>query len=749
MDNQHLVINNGNDGKQLYMSSELPQHVMPTPSEGDRDDEIDLKELFIVLRKRLWLIILVAFLVFAACFVFTLGIEPTYRASAKIQIESEDSGQVLSFDVALGESGNDEFYQTQYELLKSYTLASKVIDDLGLEEYFSSGLTSGGGLLDRVVKVSKATLYGEEKAAGFPLGEYPAEERFISGLTIAPVKKSQIVKVSYDSSDPELSKNIVNSISKHFIEMTLARRFDAAKDAQKFLDIKVTQAASDLELLEQTLIDYAKKESIVQIDGESSQSLSAQKTAELSAALTIAQGERIEAEARYRELSSSQGVVRALESPALQSLKQTVVELQGEYQKNLQKYKSGYPLMISMRKQIYQFQQQIETETAAIKRATRGSLQAVYLAAKEKEANLKSSLGQQKDLLLTERDKGIEYGSLLRQVSIKRKVYEGLLLRATEVSIAAGIGTNNISVVDSAILPYKAQSPNLKMNFALGGVLGLMLGVVIAFLLEFMSNGIKSSEELKKALGLPLLGIIPMVKGKAGSHFLATFDHPSSGSAEAFRAVRTNLLFSSADGVPEVIAVTSSIPSEGKSSSCMNIATAFAHAGSRVLLVDADMRKPVVHKQLKLDNSLGLSSFLSHQVEIEDVLQKTLVDGVFAITSGPIPPNPSELLSSKRLESIFDLAPDRFDIIIVDSPPVIGLADALVISNRAKATVLVSAFDAADKRAIQITLEKLKQARSNLLGVLFTKVKDGYGYSSYYGDVYQYEYGENNKKLAG
>jgi capsular exopolysaccharide synthesis family protein len=747
MDNQQITFHN--DGARLYSPSDVAQQIRPIPSGVEGDDEIDLKELFLVLRKRLWLIFLVAMVVFIACFVVTLSIEPSYRASAKIQIESEDSGQVLSFDVALGESGNDEFYQTQYELLKSYTLAKAVITDLGLEEYFGSGVTNDGGLMARMITYSKTVLFGEERALGHSLGEYPIEEQFLKGLTISPVKKSQIVKISYDSADPDLAKRIVNAISKHFMAMTLSRRLDTAKDAQNFLDIKVTQAANDLEVLEKQLTDYAKNESIIQVNGESAQSLGAQKTAELSAALTLAQGERISAEARFRELSSSNGVLAVLEDPSLQSLKTTVIELQGEYQKSLQKYKPGYPSMVRLRKQIYQFQQQVEQQTAVIKRAARGSLQAVYLAAKQKENNLKASLDEQKDSLLTERDKGIEYGSILRQVSIKRKVYEGLLLRATEVSIAAGIGANNISVVDPAILPYQAQSPNVKMNLALGGVLGVMLGVVLAFLLEFLSTGIKSSDELKKALGLPLLGIIPLVKGRPFSHFLATSESPSSAVAEAFRSVRTNLLFSSADGVPAVIAVTSTVPSEGKSSSCMNIATAFANAGSRVLLVDADMRKPVAHKHLKLDNSLGLSNFLSKQiVEVDDVIQETSVEGVFAITSGPIPPNPSELLSSRRLDVVFDLAPERFDVVIIDSPPVIGLADALVIANRAQATIFVSSFDAVDKRAVQGTLEKLKQARANVLGVLFTKVKSGVGYSSYYGDVYQYQYGEVNKKIS-
>lgn len=338
----------------------------------------------------------------------------------------------------------------------------------------------------------------------------------------------------------------MDGVAAHFIKMTLQRRLDSAKDAQKFLDQKVSQAARDLEGLEKQLTDYAKAQSIVQVGGETSQSFNAQKAAELNVAYTLAQGERIEAEARYRELSQSKGVVDALESGGLQALKKEIVALQGEYQKNLQQYKPGYPSMVSLRQQIYQLQTQLDAEVRAVKNAARSSLQAEYLAAKEKEESLRRSLDQNKALLLDERDKGIEYGNLLRQVGIQRKVYEELLLRSTEVSIAAGIESNNISVVDAAILPYQAQSPNVKMNLALGGVLGLMLGSVLAFLLEFLSNNVRSSDELTKLVHLPLLGVVPFVKAKSAlTHYLASVKDPSSATAESFSSIRTNLLFSS------------------------------------------------------------------------------------------------------------------------------------------------------------------------------------------------------------
>ncbi|MGB1311199.1 MAG: CpsD/CapB family tyrosine-protein kinase, partial [Leucothrix sp.] len=243
-----------------------------------------------------------------------------------------------------------------------------------------------------------------------------------------------------------------------------------------------------------------------------------------------------------------------------------------------------------------------------------------------------------------------------------------------------------------------------------------------------------------------ILGITPEVKGKDPiAHSLATAEQPASALAESFRSLRTNLLFSSVDGVPQVLALTSAMPSEGKSSSCMNLATAFAQADNKVLIVDADMRKPTAHKRLKLDNALGLSNFLTHQADISDVIQATPIDNVSVITAGPLSPNPSELLSSKRIEEIFQLAPTQFDLVILDCPPVMGLADALVLANKANATLLVSAFGQTSKRAIQDANERLRQARANLIGALFTKVKTGGGYGYSYEYSY-YSYGEDRLK---
>ena len=735
------------------MSSQLPViereiHTQATPQyvavnsgyeKNQADDEIDLRELLLVLRRRKGVILLFTLLIFLIGSLITLNIQPTYKSTTTIQIESEESAKVLSFDVGItGDSANSEFFQTQYELLQSRILAGKVIEDLGIDQEAVNNRDSSA-LSAATQYVKKLVTWNNEDKPVYELGKYPQEDKFLAGLSIAPVKKSQIVSISYEDNDPQFATDAANAVAENFIELTAERRKQASSDARRFIKNELKAAELELRRLERELTEYAREVELIQTGDENSQSLVSQRTAEVNRALAKAEATRIEAEASYRNLQSSQSTLNVLNSPTVQQLKQSLAQLQDEYQKNLKRYKPGYPDMVNLKRLINKANARLNLEITRVSKSSKNLLRDYYLAAKERESSLKAELETQKEDLLLQRDKGIQYGSLLRGVEIQQRVFKDLLLRSLEIKIASGAATSNIAVVDPAILPYAQLKPNIKLNLALSSVLGLFMGVVIAFLLEFMDDRIKSSDELKRLLGLPILGVTPEVKGKdPTTHALATAEQPTSALAESYRSLRTNLLFSSIEGVPKVLALTSAIPSEGKSSSCMNLATAFAQASNKVLVIDADMRKPTIHKRLKLDNSKGLSNFLTHQAEIDEVIQKTIIDGVSVVTAGPLSPNPSELLTSRRIEEIFNLAPEQFDLVILDCPPVMGLADALVLANKANATLLVSAFGQTSKRAIQDAHERLKQARANLIGTVFTKVKTGGGYG------YSYEYSYHN-----
>lgn len=728
----------------------LSPHNYHLQNDEKDDDEIDLRELWSVLKRRKGTILLIALLVFIGTLIVTLMQTPIYRASVTLQINTE-SAKVLDYDVEATDArpvNDKDFYQTQYELLKSRTLARKTIDALSLESTLKEEELAKPFFADTMGEIKKLFIGEtptEQTSQKIQLGQYPLEAKFLDNLTVSPVKNSRIVTVSYDSEDPQLAATITNSLANNFIEMNLNRRKDSASYAEKFLQEELANAKSKLEESEGKLIEFAKKESIIRMDDEKQGSLTSQKMGELNAALTEAEKERIEAESKYKQAQAA-GASKVLENSTIQELKKNLAKLQGDYQEKLQIYKPEYPLMAQLQNQIEEIRAQITQETSRITSTISSELQATYAAAKQKEDQLRTELTKQKDELLNLRDKSIGYNTLQREVETNRNLYEGLLQRIKEVGVAGGIGTNNISIVDPAIVPYQKHKPNTRLNLALGLVLGLFLGTVIAFLLEFLDDRVKNSADLERLLGLPILGITPALKGKdVIEQSMATARQPTSAMAEAFRSLRTNLLFATREGIPRSLTITSSMPSEAKSSTCINLATALAQAGKRVLLVDADLRKPTVHQRFKLDNSQGLSNYLTHQAESVDIIQDTSIPGVSVVTAGPLSPNPVELLSSERLESLFALVPVEFDIVIFDSPPTMGLADALILSNRTSATILVAAYAQSKKRALTDSLKRLRQAQANVIGAIFTKVKGGSGHNYDYDYNYYYSYGSNKQ----
>ncbi|MEN9433405.1 MAG: hypothetical protein RLZZ422_994, partial [Pseudomonadota bacterium] len=399
----------------------------------------------------------------------------------------------------------------------------------------------------------------------------------------------------------------------------------------------------------------------------------------------------------------------------------------------------------NLEERIAKLKTQIDNETTKVTQTSTDELDSAVKAAQLREKELLSKLEAQKAELTELNDKSVGYNTLKREVETNRNIYDGLLQRMKEIGVASGVGTNNISIVDPAIVPFTKYKPNSKLNLALGLVLGLFLGTVLAFLLEFLDDRVKTTSDVERLLKLPILGITPLIKHHTDKETaLISYNDPTSALAEAFRSLKTNLMFSTSTGAPYTLSITSSMPSEAKSSTCTNLAAVFAQAGKRILVVDCDLRKPTLHKRLSLDNSVGLSTYLTHQADIDQAVQATPMKGVFAITAGPISPNPVELLSSTRMDELLSLAPKEYDMIIMDSPPVMGLADALIIANHADATILVAAHAQSKKRPLEDAYQRLRQANANVIGVIMTKMKSGSSYG--YNYDYYYSYGSNHSR---
>lgn len=731
----------------------VAQETVPAAN-NDEDDEIDLRELWSVIKHRKGTILLIFALVSLIALLVTLSMTPIYRAGVTLEINTEEK-RVLDYDVEanaapVSAANTKDFYQTQYELLKSRTLADRVINKMGLEAnlkgeqlakpFYADTLQSIKDWFTAKPADSTAEGSGTENVKK---GERPLSEKFLANVTVSPVKNSQIVTLYYDDPEPELAAAVANALAENYMSMNLERRADSTTYAKKFLDEQLVQAKSKLEESESKLVQYAKDKAIFNTDDK--QNLVSKKLQGLSEALTEAEKDRIAAESDFRQAQASKSQARVQDSTVIQQLKASRAKLQAEYQDKIKTYKPEYPLMLQLQGQISELDQQIQTESTVETTTAQTTLRSEYLAAKQKEDQLSAEVEKYKAELLNSQDKSIGYNTLQREVETNRQLYEGLLQRVKEVNVAGLSNTNNISIVDPALVPYAVHKPNVKLNLALGMVLGLFLGTVVAFLLEFLDDRIKSSEDLEKVLGVPLLGMAPSASKRSKENYaLLTVEKPTSAVAEAFRSLRTNLMFATRTGAPKVMNVTSSGPSEGKSSTTINLATAFAQAGKAVLLIDGDLRKPTLHKHFKLDNSKGLANYLVGQENLEHITQTSFIPEVSVVTSGPLTPNPVELLSSEKLDELVSYANNPqcpFDMIIIDSPPILGLADALVIGNRTQATLLVAAYNETHKRPLLAAFTRLRQARNHIIGTVMTKAKGNAG-GSYYNYDYYYSYGE-------
>ena len=704
---------------------------------------IDLRDYWRILMRHKRTILSVLGIAVLVGLLFTFLSTPIYRATLLLQIEREES-KVLDFQSLTPQeaSTSKDFYQTQYSLLRSRSLARRVIDQLGLRASGALGARQDPSSLKTAISDLVAWVQGrrpDEEPAKVDL-----EKLFLKNLTVAPEKNSRLVQIHYDSSIPEEAAAVANAIAENFINTSLERRYDASAYAKTFLEERIEQVRASLEDSEQRLVDYARNLEIVNLEDRFD--IIMESLRQMSAQLGEAEAERIAAEARYEEMLNLNGGanVSLLESAVIQTLKERKAALEAEYQEKSAVFKPGYPKMQELRRQIAELNHEIARESTAITSAVKTTFQ----AAARREAMLRGRVREIKDDVLTLQNRSTGYQTLKRDVETNRELYDGLLQRMKEIGVTAGIGTNNISVVDAAEVPFERFKPNVKKNLALAIAVGLFGGILLAFVLEAADDTLKTREDVEEHIGAPVLGIIPFANEESttltdSAVSLISHHAPTSTLAEAYRSLRTALLFSSPQGAPRVLHFTSALPQEGKTTSAINAAIAFAQTGAKVLLIDADLRNPSVHKDFNLANTVGLSNYLTSDLAPDEVAQPTQVTRLFAITSGVSAPHPVELLSSARMLDLISNAAKKFDYVIIDGPPVIGLADALVLANLANATVFVVAAGSSTAASVDNAIRRLADAGATLLGATLTKctqATSGYGYD------YHYSYGGHDAR---
>ena len=707
--------------------------------DAEVEDTIDLREYWSVLyRRRLTVVVtLVAVVILVA--LATLIQTPIYKATTLLQIEREAS-KVVEFDDAnpVERSGDKDFYLTQYELLKSNSLAERVIgelhlhprgddEDKGIVAWFTDLLSSTDGT--EVAARREADLIKTNR------DKIKKTRAFLSNLTVEPVRNSRLVKVSFESPNPIMAARVANAVAQGYISMNLEKKYEANAYAKTFLEERIGQVKGKLEEAERAQVEYARAQGIFIFDKDAG-TTNGQNLQEFNGAMAKAEQERIKAESLWNQVSSLQAGVlpRELENGLIQSLKSDKAKLQSDYQEKLKTFKPAYPAMEQLNAQIQEVTAQIAKEVANVRSSVRSSFE----AAKAQESMLSTKLNSSKGELLDLQSRSIQYNILKREADTNRQLYDGLLQRLKEVSVAGGVGTNNIMVIDKADIPNNKFKPNTGLNLLIGLFIGLFAGVGLAFFIEHLDDTFKSGDDIERSLALPLLGIIPDVD-LINSHIdtLAQVMDASSRSAmaEAFRSARTALQFSTSEGAPRVLGLTSSHMSEGKSTAALCLAINFTQCGYSVLLIDADLRKPSLHKAFGVENTVGLTNHLAGLAQISEVTTQTEVENLYFIPTGPLPPNPAELLQGTKMRQMIAGVRDKFDLVILDGPPILGLADALILGNAVDRLLLVIQAGSTERSVVKTAVKRLRMARVNPIGCLLNKLGQkhlGYGYDYHY-----------------
>ena len=657
---------------------------------------------------------------------------PQYTSTARIEI-LPDAPVATSVEGERDRAPVNEtaFYNTQYSLLQSRSLADRVVraGNLAANKAFITAFKLG------------SPEDGMTSAQRRDLGKRAAEI-LLQQLQIAPVRSSSLVDVSFATPSPQLSAQLADLWVTQFVQASIDRRFAATSDARKYLETRLNALRQNLEVSERALINYATSKGIVTISSETdangqtkTRTLVGSDIEAVSKALAEARQLRIAAEA---ELANTQTGAAQVNAPAIGAMRQKRAEAAAELARLRTIFEEDYPAVVSLRAQVDNLDRSIATETA---RSTQGNREA-YNAAVKRERDLEGELDRLTSDYNAQQRESIQMAILQREVDSNRQLYDGLLQRYKEIG-ASGVGTNNIAVVDHAKVVDKPSSPSLGLNLLLALLAGGALAAALIFVLEKMDSSVRDPQEVVGRFGLPLLGAIPEVLDQTVGE--AILDKKST-IYEAYFSLMTNLTFLTEHGAPRSIMLTSSRPKEGKSNSALSLATVLAAKDKSVILLDADIRNPSLNRYLDLPNKRGISHYLSGDDDLNSMIVELPKFGFSVITAGQTPPNAAELLGSDRLPMLIQTLLTRYDHVLIDSPPLLGLADAPLIARRVEGVLFTIEANATKNRAIANALTRLRMSGAKLFGAIVTKVgarNQVYGYG--YGYGYGYSYGDEKK----
>jgi polysaccharide biosynthesis transport protein len=732
--------------------------VLPAPSVLSWDQmprEPHLLDYVIILRKHQWLVVTFLLTVVTVVTIASFKMKPVYQAAASVEVDHESQNMLPFQDANTLDEYEEDYIETQTKILESETLALQTIKSLDLARFPEFGgdprtLFSGhGGILKRPAILGA----------------------FLGGLSIKRVPNSRLIEVQFAAQDPQLAAQIVNTHLQNFIEANFRSRYDATMQASNWLSSELEELRIKVEKSENARIAYERENQIWTIDEK--QNMTSQKLEDLSKALTEAQTDLVQKQAQYQLAHSenSDALPQVLESLSIQDLKKRKADLDQAYDEAISQYGPNFPKV----QRIVAQQADLEKLMTAAKQNIVSEVDEQYKAAKSRVDLLAQVLDRQKQEANQQAEKLVQYNILVHDAEANKQLYDGLLQKLKEATISAGLRSSNIRIVDPALAPSYPSRPQKGRNILMAFLVGLVGGIGLAFLREYLDNTVKSPDDIQNLTGLPSLAVVPavpslnghngrtpkLVKDSNGNGVaktkieLVSYNQPKSQVSEAFRALRTSLLLSQADHPPQVILVTSALPREGKTTAAVNLAVTLAQLGDRTLLMDSDLRKPGIRRALNLaiGRDMGLSSYLAGVASLEEVtIPHPSIGNLSALTTGPIPPSPADLLSSMRMREAITHLRNHYKFIVVDSPPIMAATDAVILSALTDGVLLVVRSGETPKEAFTRTRDLLSAVKCRLLGVVLNAVDSSapdYYYSyRYYPYAYGYGYGEENIALA-
>ena len=696
-----------------------------------------------IVLKRYTTIIFATLAVAVVTAIYTFRMQPVYKATATVDVETT-SPQLQTLSEVYRQTGGDDytFLTTQIQVLQSNSLAWTTLQQLGMERAFGSATVKTAGQTPAQIAGARKTRLIEE---------------FKSGLSVDPLKDSRILAVSYESTDPELAAQAANQLIENYKDSNFEARTDFTRHASAGMEAQLEELKTKVEKSQQALIDYERQNLIINVGDKGT--INDQRLEQLNKDYTVAESEMAQKQSIYELARANEGQVGVIvENTVLQRLEEKYNDLKTQYTDVLGQYGPNFPKVVRLRDQVTQTQGLIES---ARKQAIE-KLRNDYLASQSRVALLGSSLAKEKETVGAMNERMIDYNILKRDFEINQQLYETLLQRLKDATLSASLQVTNVHVIDPASVPSSPVRPNRRRNLAAGLMIGLILGVTLAFVQEAMDSSVRTTEEAERLVNAPALAIIPAETDgarrkqmaanattpgalAASGVGLSVLTRPSSPMAEAFRSLRTSVLPSTAPRPPQTLLVTSAQMGEGKTSTATNLAMSFAQRQGPVLIIDADMRRPSVAKTLGVGNEKGLSSFLTGAHSLDDVLiQYERIPNLWILPAGPRPPDPAELLSSHMMDATLKDLLKRFTQVVIDSPPLLLVTDAVILSAMVDGVILVVSSGTTARGALSRAHRILDNAGSRVLGMVLNKVDmrfDTY-YGSYYGPYHQAYYDE-------